>query len=255
MSADSAQPVPESLVRGAHVTVSRAVQILEIVVSSPGVSYAEITRAVGAPKSSVYGFIRGMLAVSWLIERGHRIFVGPAFYSLVLADGQLRAGMVTAADLDALYRETGLAAVVNVRAGDHLIDIARSGPDDPSLGPAGADQGDLLTTAGGKALLAFASEEEMFEYLHRYPAQDRPRVQEFLQTWADIRARNVAISLSDASGQASIASVIHNGAGHPSAAVTLVGSPAQVLSRVEVLSALLVGQVGRWAVRSRSGSE
>ncbi|HMD95089.1 MAG TPA: hypothetical protein VKG80_20860 [Trebonia sp.] len=66
-------------VAGGHQTVSRVTRILEEVVYRPGVTYAELTRALGAPKSSVYGFVRGLLAVDWLFEQDHRLYLGPAF--------------------------------------------------------------------------------------------------------------------------------------------------------------------------------
>jgi IclR helix-turn-helix domain len=86
---------------GGHQTVSRITQILEEVAARPGLTYAELTRAAGAPKSSVYGFVRGLLTVSWLFEQDHRLYLGPACHSLALASGHLRPGTVSAADLDA----------------------------------------------------------------------------------------------------------------------------------------------------------
>ncbi len=40
-----------------HRTVDRVTRILEEVVYNPGMTFAELARALGAPKSSVYGFI------------------------------------------------------------------------------------------------------------------------------------------------------------------------------------------------------
>ena len=45
-----------------HRTVDRVTRILEEVVYSPGMTFAELVRALDAPKSSVHGFIRGLLA-------------------------------------------------------------------------------------------------------------------------------------------------------------------------------------------------
>lgn len=253
MSTNDTPPAPEPLARGAHGTVSRAMQILDVVVSNPGATYAEITRSVGAPKSSVYGFIRGMLAVDWLIDRGHRLYLGPAFHSLVLTDGQLRAGTVTSADLEMLYRETGLMVVVSVRAGDYLIDVAQAGSSGQAVTSTGDARGDLLTTAGGKILLAFMSAPEMNDYLHRRSQRDRARIDEFLQACANIRATGLAVNISDSAAYSSIASVIRNGAGYPTASVTLTGNTTHVLPRVDALSALLREQVGSWAARSDAG--
>lgn len=41
-----------------HRTIDRVTQILEEVVYHPGIGFAELARALDAPKSSVHGFIR-----------------------------------------------------------------------------------------------------------------------------------------------------------------------------------------------------
>ena len=51
--------------------------ILETVVYSPGITIAELARALDSPKSSVYGFVRGLLAKGWLYEQDHRWYLGP----------------------------------------------------------------------------------------------------------------------------------------------------------------------------------
>ena len=48
-----------------HRTVDRVTQILEEVVYKPGMTFAELARALSAPKSSVYGFIQGLVAKGW----------------------------------------------------------------------------------------------------------------------------------------------------------------------------------------------
>ena len=155
-------------VAGGHQTVSRVTRILEEVGYRPGLTYAVLTRAVGAPKSSVYGFVRGLLADDWLFEQDHRLYLGPAFYSLAIASGHIRAGTVSAADLDALYRETGLTAFVGVRAADRMIYVAEAGSDLMAGFQARSNiRRDLLTTAGGKALLAALPETELEAYLRR----------------------------------------------------------------------------------------
>src|SRR5271166_253085 len=147
---------------GGHQTINRVTRILEEVVYRPGSTYAELTRVVGAPKSSVYGFIRGLLAADWLFEQDHRLYVGPAFYGLAIASGHIRAGLVTQAHLETLYREAGMAAFVGVRAGDHLIYIAEAGNDlTTGYGFRSDIRRGLLTTAGGKALLGELPETEL----------------------------------------------------------------------------------------------
>ena len=112
-----------------HRTVDRVTRILEEVVYSPGLTFAELVRALDAPKSSVHGFIRGLLAKGWLHQEQHRFYLGPAVYGLTLASGHIRAGLVTQQDLAALHDETNLPAYLGVQAGDHLIYVAEAGSD------------------------------------------------------------------------------------------------------------------------------
>src|SRR4249920_1212498 len=86
-----------------HRTIDRVTQILEQVVYNPGMTFAELARALDAPKSSVHGFIRGLLATGWLYEDKHQFYIGPAMYGLTLATGHIRAGLVTETDLAALH--------------------------------------------------------------------------------------------------------------------------------------------------------
>ena len=74
-----------------------------------GMTFAELVRALDAPKSSVHGFISGLLASGWLYQEQHRFYLGPAVYALTLASGRIRAGLVTHEDLVALQQQTGVA--------------------------------------------------------------------------------------------------------------------------------------------------
>jgi DNA-binding IclR family transcriptional regulator len=96
--------------------------------------------------------------------------------------------LVTAADLEALYREAGLTAFVGVRAGDHLIYIAEAGSGlmsgfeaQPNL------RRGLLTTAGGKALLAALPETKLHAFLRRRTQEEKADVDAFLEALPSIR--------------------------------------------------------------------
>ena len=52
-----------------HRTVDRVTRILEEVVYHPGITFAELVRALNAAKSSVHGFMRGLLAKGWLYRQ------------------------------------------------------------------------------------------------------------------------------------------------------------------------------------------
>src|SRR5688572_15189930 len=82
-----------------HRTIDRVTRILEEVVYTPGITFSELVRALGASKSSVHGCIRGLLTKGWLYEEQRGFYLGPAVYGLTLASGRSRAGQVTYEEL------------------------------------------------------------------------------------------------------------------------------------------------------------
>ena len=176
-----------------HRTVDRVTRILEEVVYNPGMTFAELVRALNAAKSSVHGFMRGLLAKGWLYEEQGRYYLGPAVYSLTLASGHIRAGLVTHADLAALHEETGVAVFLGVQAGDHLIYIAEAGSDAITGFEARSNiRRPMLATAGGKALLAARSDGERVSYLRRRSAEEADLVDQFLAEYAEIKRTRIA---------------------------------------------------------------
>ncbi len=77
-------------------------------------TFADLARALDVPKSSVYGFIQGLLAKGWLYETNRRFYLGPAVYGLTLASGPIHAGSVTHADLEELYAKTKVAVFLGI---------------------------------------------------------------------------------------------------------------------------------------------
>lgn len=238
-----------------HRTVDRVTQILEEVVYQPGISFAELARALGAPKSSVHGFIRGLLVKGWLYEDNRRFYLGPAVHALTLASGSIRAGQVTQADLDALHDETGLTVFLGVEAGEHLIYIGESGTD--SLTGFAARTGirrRLLATAGGKALLAAMADTERDAYLRRQQAEHSDEVSSFLAEFAEIRRTGVARNFRHHGAQLALSAVVRNRAGEPVAAAVMIGQTTDAAPREDELRSCLLRHVDTWsrqAVRAR----
>jgi len=240
-----------------HRTIDRVTRILEEVVYNPGMTFADVARALDAPKSSVHGFIRGLLAAGWLHEDNHRFYLGPAVYGLTLATGQIRAGTVTDADLAALQKATGVTVFLGVRAGDHLIYVAETGSHTlTGFGARTNIRRSLLETAGGKAFLAAMTEPDRVAYLRRQPPVQRPLIEEFLADYDSIRATRIARNTLHGGAQYAIATTVHNRAGDVVAEVTLVGPTTVILPRVDQLAATLLEHVDRWQHRTdRTGPE
>lgn len=234
-----------------HRTVDRVTQILEEVVYHPGMTFAELVRNLGAAKSSVHGFIQGLLAKGWLYESQHRFYLGPAVYGLTLASGHIRAGLVTHEDLVTLQQKVGVAVFLGVRAGDHLIYIAEAGSDDVAGFEARSNiRRTLLVTAGGKALLADWPAVEREAYLRRHNTDNAELVDKFLVEYQDIKRTRIASNLNQSGTRFAIATSVHNLAGEAVASITLVGSVTALKPRAAKLSKLLLQYVDTLSQRS-----
>jgi len=239
-----------------HRTIDRVTQILEEVVYHPGMTFAELVRALGAAKSSVHGFIQGLLAKGWLYEDQRRFFLGPAVYGLTLASGHMRAGMVTHEDLDALFREVKVPAFLGVQAGDHLIYIAEAGSDDATGFEARSNiRRTLLSTAGGKALLARRPQGERDAFLRRRSRQEAELVDRYINELPAIVKSGFATNINATGTRFGIGTTVRNRQGEAVASITLVG-PASVLQpKVSRLSKILMRHAEDWSQRSNSARE
>ncbi len=239
-----------------HRTVERITHILETVVYRPGVTLTELARTLAAPKSSVYGFVRGLLANGWLYEQDHRFYLGPAVYSLALASGHIRAGLVTHADLAALHDETGVAAFLGVQTGDHLVYIAEVGSDALTGFGARSDiRRPLLATAGGKALLAARPKGEREAYLRRRSPDEAELVDAFLAEYEEIKSTRIARNIRLSGTRFAIATTVRNQSGEAVASVTLVGPTVDLQPRTEELARVLIHHVDSWPQRMMTPRE
>jgi DNA-binding IclR family transcriptional regulator len=239
-----------------HRTVDRVTRILEEVVYSPGMTFADLARALDAPKSSVYGFIQGLLAKGWLYETNRRFYLGPAVYGLTLASGHIRAGSVTHGDLEELHLKTKVAVFLGVQAGDHLIYVAEAGADPVTGFDARTNiRRAMLATAGGKALLAERPDAERDSYLRRRCAEEPELVARFLDEYAEIKRSGLATNLRQGGARFAIATTVRNQAGQAVASITLVGPTRDIQPRAKKLSDLLLKQVESWSKRTVAARE
>lgn len=234
-----------------HRTVDRVTQILEEVVYSPGITFAELARALEAPKSSVHGFIRGLLAKGWLYEDNRRFYLGPAVYGLTLASGHIRAGMVTHDDLVALQDETGVAVFLGVPAGDHLIYVDEAGGDAISGIEARSNiRRTMLGTAGGKALLAARGQSDLNAFLRRRGAEESAQVEVFLSEYDEIRRTRIAANIRLGGTRFALGSTVRDRAGIAVASITLLGRTPDLRPRAAELGETLLRHIDGWALRT-----
>lgn len=234
-----------------HRTVDRITQIIEEVVYRPGLSFKELVSALRAPKSTIHGFIQGLLARGWLYEEGSKFYLGPAAYGLTLAGGQIKASMITEDDLKELSWKTGAAVYMGILAGDHLIYVAEAGSDHVEGFAARTNiRRCLLKTAGGKALLADKSASERIAYLRRQE-QDPQLVEQFLNELETIQDSRIATNRLDT--RFALATTLHNAVGEAVASITIVGPASKLENRTNELSEVLLQVTDSWSHRPPKG--
>jgi len=234
-----------------HRTVDRVTAILEEVVYRPGITLTELASFLDAAKSSVHGFVSGLLARGWLHESNGGFFLGPAVYGLTIASGHIRAGFVSQDDLNALSKQVGFAVFLGVAAGDNLIYISESGSDDSTGFEARNNiRRLLLSTAGGKAILAATPSFERDVFLRRQSKEVIGMVEQFLLELDSIKQTSIAINHNERTNRFGIATVLHDPRKNFLASVTVVGPADKVKPKVKTISKALISSVNAWVSRS-----
>ena len=139
-----------------HRTVSRVIGILEFVVRSPnGATLSQIAGHLDAPKSSVYGLVRGLEAEGYLKENaaGHFVF-GLGAHTL-LASQATSLVELAAPVMNAIGSELGETITLAVFL-DHELTYVHSVPSNQRIGynPEMHTRRPLWPTSAGKILLA-----------------------------------------------------------------------------------------------------
>jgi DNA-binding IclR family transcriptional regulator len=152
-----------------HRTVGRVMSILEVVLASEGrgMRLGDLSTALEAPKSSVHGLAKGLVATGYLREEDGRYLVGPAISSLIAAGPVTvqEAYRHTLAELTARWGETTMLATL---VGDSVVYLdsvhsdafIRATPDLNRRLP-------LWPRSSGKCFLAFMEPKRREAYLRR----------------------------------------------------------------------------------------
>lgn len=237
-----------------HRTIDRVFRLLEEIVERPGLTLGELTRALDMPKSTTHSFIDGLLARGWLYEvpdgAQYKLFLGPAAHSLILNSGQIRAGSVSRADLNALQDAVQAEVYLGVMMNDQLFLVAEAGAD-PVAGfhARRTTRVDLLNYAGGKAMVAMQSDEWIEAYFRRRTVRGSPSVENFLAELPAIRQARIAVNYSQNGTRLGIAGVLRGESGRAVAAVTVVGPAVELEPRKGAIVAAINAAIGTWEKR------
>ncbi|RMI28871.1 IclR family transcriptional regulator [Nocardia stercoris] len=151
-----------------HRTVSRVVTILELVARSPaGLTLAELSTALEAPRSSIHYIAKGLAATGYLTDDGVYT-LGPAVEAL-LGAGTASVERIARPAMESLHREFDETVLLCLRAGEQIIyadTIESTRPVRFSAQP--GERRPLYPSSAGRCFLAYSSPGFRTDYLRRH---------------------------------------------------------------------------------------
>lgn len=193
-------PLAESGAAKAHRTVSRITTILELAAAHrTGVRLSELAAELDAPRSSLHGLVKGLVATGYLREDGGTYSIGPAVNTLLAAAPPTVAEAARPAmeELHGQFNETVMLASL---VGNSVVytDTLESTQLIRYSAPLSTRR-PLHPTSSGKCFLAFGSARFRENHL-----ADLPRRDEIRRELAEIAEEGVAVNrgetLPDISG-------------------------------------------------------
>ncbi len=228
-----------------HRGVDRIVAILEAVAHSPdGMTLTELSRMLKAPVSSVQKLTNGLLAVGYLVSDDRRFELGPGAFALTMGGEWSSVAPVSHDLVERLSVELNCSIVLGVLVGDNLMYFDEAG-NDPGIDyyARSRRRRPILTSSGGKRLLAGMSDDELHERLRRL-SQTSPasEIDQFLQELPEIRRTGLALGYALPNISA-IAAGVPGRRGRLAAALVAVGSPVDMGGRHEEVGAALLERI------------
>ncbi|MCP2178783.1 IclR family transcriptional regulator [Prauserella alba] len=222
-----------------HRTVSRVTAILELAAEQPGIRLGTLAWALDAPKSSVFGLVKGLVSTGYLVEDDSGFQLGPALGNLLTAErpNLADAARPTLEELRDTFDET---AMLGTSVGDSVVYIAAA--ESRQLIRYSAPlrhRRPLFPPSAGKVLLAARSPRKRDAYLHSI-IDDPERLDEARTELERVRAEGVAINrgetLPDVSATARPV-VVH---GRTLAAIAVAGPTTRIAERLPEIAEALV---------------
>lgn len=182
----------ESVARS-HRTVSRVTAILELAAGEPGIRLGALASALDAPKSSVFGLVKGLVSTGYLIEENGGYQLGPALGNLLTAErpNLADAARPTLQELRDTFSETAMLGTV---VGDSVVYIAAAESCQPIRYSAPLQvRRPLYPPSAGKVLLSHWTPHRRDAYL-RSIIDDPAKVEQARQELDRVRAEGVAVN-------------------------------------------------------------
>ncbi|OAP23366.1 HTH-type transcriptional regulator YiaJ [Amycolatopsis sp. M39] len=228
-----------------HRTVVRVMSILELVLASDpqGVRLGDLAASIDAPKSSVHGLARGLVAIGYFREENGRYFIGPAI-STILAVGPAALPSVYRYALEQLASKWNETATLASLVGESVVYLDSVHPDAfIRAAPQLNKRLTLWPRASGRCFLAFMEPKKIDAFLRRNASapEDTDALREELATIRKTRiAYNIGETVADHLG---IASPIIIGDKPVTVAIALAGPRSRMEGRVDEMAQSLLETV------------
>jgi DNA-binding IclR family transcriptional regulator len=221
-----------------HRTVARVMALLELVLSSgsEGLGLGELALTIDAPKSSVHGLVKGLLAAGYFrVDKG-RYFPGPAVATLLAASPSVLPSIYhrTLEELAQRWGETSMLAAL---VGDSLVFVDAV---EPSAVIRAAvilnERLSLWPRSAGKCFLAAMSPERLELYLRRNTSLPLSGPQ-MLDELARVRETGVGYNIGESTADyLSISSLIVNGAAPATFAISIAGPKSRMQDNLDEMA-------------------
>lgn len=228
-----------------HRTVARVMSLLELVLANDpqGLRLGDLSNSIDAPKSSVHGLAKGLVAVGYLREENGRYIIGPAI-STLLAVGPSSLPSMYRHAMEKLTHRWDETTMLATLVGESVVyletvepaAVIRAAPELHKRLP-------LWPRSSGKCFIAFMDERKRNLYLRRN--RDAPSDTPALRAELDeIRENNLAKNIGATNqGHLGMASPIHVGDGPVTVAIAIVGPRARMEDKIDQISRDLVATV------------
>lgn len=150
-----------------HRTVSRIASILEAAaLANDGVRLSAIADDLDAPKSSVHGLLKGLVAVGYLTEHDGGYVVGPAIRTLVQASEHTPLTLRARTAMSRLQQRFDETVLLGTRAGDSIVYLASIESNQlVKYSPPLNKRRPLFPTSMGKVYLAELTRQQLERYI------------------------------------------------------------------------------------------
>jgi DNA-binding IclR family transcriptional regulator len=230
-----------------HRTVQRIAQILEFVSLAPeGCTLTEIAKELQAPKSSVQGFVYGLVDAGYLEEQDRRYFLGAAPMVLANRFPRNRRSYVQHDDLAQLAAEIGCSVALGQRMGrsvtytdvvaDSLLNeyLLRRRLRRPAI-----------ASAAGQVILAHLPADELSDFLSQ--EKDEEAVLTFLGAVEEVRATGLRYKeVSLVPGRSVLATAVMDSTGRAVASVVAVEKPERLRKDKDWIGQVMKRAAASW---------